>query len=86
MNFDSVPAWSFGLKGKGGNDGLDVPGPGQYKPNQDYWKKDLTFGKSPRGRSQGDDGDVGPGKYNTNLSSFGKQGARIIGTRNYPHK
>ena len=78
MQFSSVPAWSFGLKGKGNTAGGDIPGPGEYKQKDPGWRGGRQFAKSPRSR-QKEISEVGPGKYNTNTTSFKKNGAIIQG-------
>lgn len=78
MQFSSVPAWSFGLKGKHKSEAANLPGPGQYKAREPGWDGGYHFPKSPRSRSKNQT-DIGPGKYEVNTSSFQKGGPTIKG-------
>lgn len=78
MQFTSVPAWSFGLKGKHNSDSDNIPGPGQYTVKESGWKGGCHFQKSPRSRAKNQT-DVGPGQYEVNTSSFQKGGPTIKG-------
>lgn len=78
MQFSSTPAWSFGIRGGGAGDKLNTPGPGEYKQKDDY-KGGFTLGKSPRGKSNKLENEVGPGHYNYDYSSLAKQGPSLKG-------
>lgn len=84
MKFTSTPAWSFGLKRKGGEDGLDAPGPGEYKPKDAGWNNGFKMAKSPKDRRHKDENPIGPGHYNYDYSSLSKIGPSIKGRNAYP--
>ena len=82
MKFFSVPAYSFGGRYGGKNkSGESGPGPGNYKiPNSGLDPKGYSLPKSKRNITMGNSaGDLGPGSYKYNSSSFGKGGVSIKG-------
>jgi len=85
MQFSSVPAWSFGLKRKGDSPNTS-PGPGEYRSKGPGWEHGFPIAKSPRERKTVGLAEIGPGKYNTNISTLDKIGGVIQGRRNYPHE
>lgn len=79
MNFTSVPAYSFG-KRYANKDKEDIAniGPGMYNQDKAYDRtKGVNIGykfskSNPNNKLNSN--NIGPGNYNTNISSFNKNG------------
>lgn len=85
MKFNSVPAWSFGGKHKQKDRKLGDPGPGYYglKKQTDFNRKGgYSLGRAERGTDLGNKRlSLGPGQYNYDYTSIGKNGVSLKGSR-----